>query len=76
MVTNDLDVYEATKIKPLGSKLGHGANATRAMSVDSAVAVLAIRTCSVEAVVLLSEPSKTLGVRQLLAGWRRGLVIQ
>ena len=31
MVTDDLDVYETTKIKPLGSELRHVANATSAL---------------------------------------------
>ena len=29
MVTDDLNVYEATKIKPLGSELSHTTKATR-----------------------------------------------
>jgi hypothetical protein len=37
VVTDDLDVYETTKIKPLGSELGPVAKATRAVFVDWAV---------------------------------------
>jgi hypothetical protein len=63
VVTDNLDVYETTQVEPLGSELGHIANATRALIVERAVAVRANGCPKLS--LPLGQQRKILGIRQL-----------